>query len=181
MNMQAPASNDNLYSMSIKDVVEYFHQEGFSLPPRTASSWCEDQNPDTRILDCKKFEFSKGRKYFATRESVDARLSEYKRQAANTSNSKQLHAAASSSEQPQATASSAEVEELKAENKRLSDENLGLKVSNEAKDQFMGLMKEERGQLLKAVEDKSHLIGVLETKLEALPAPSQDPPTPEAH
>ena len=67
-----------------------------------------------------------------------------------------------------------EAPQLKERIKTLEVENDGLRINDAGSKQVIQMMKQERKELILSLEEKSHQIGALETRLQ-LSAPAEDP------
>jgi hypothetical protein len=162
------------YSVDVEEAANLFAAAGVPRSERTIQRYCERKH-----LACEFFDATTGEKYLITRESIDRRIEELRQM---------LEGARHVATEPTPSAGSAdphrrkvevsdglhdEIETLKEEKKELELHVRDLEISNRGKDYALGLAERSQANLIEKVETSSHRIGVLESQLKQLAAPTR--------
>ena len=179
-------SEPSIFSESVESASAMFADAGVPKSPRTISRYCELGH-----LDCSKADTKTGEKYLITKDSIVRRIEEVRQQLDNTRHGESLdntrHGESRNATVPTESDTGADMrpelhaenlkdenEELKKENKRLEGDVRDLRITNQAKDQFIEMVQRERSEFVELIQSKSHRIGALETELRQLESKNSD-------
>ena len=176
----APERDTTRHSLTTKQASRLFADLQVPRAPRSVQRFC-----DTEYLDCVRVRGAKGDQYFISRASVEKYAEELRQISAIASiGAEARHDAPvgdtarksatrppSTEEQPLTIGKARESDPLDQEAKRLTDENINLRIDNRAKEQVINMLVAERGEAQKQLNDMSYRLGSAESRLAELDAP----------
>ena len=173
--------------LSVKEAVLYCHSKGLNRTPKTVGKWARmnvDLPQDQQDLVVERQDIDNGFRYVIKRESLDVKIEQEKdfdarlardREAVEGSTPVQTgEVPAEEKSAPEAHTEDEELDRLRADNEKAKTTIEELSLDNRVKTQLVLRMKEERDGMVDRLEQRSHRIGALETKLLALGAPIED-------
>jgi hypothetical protein len=190
------ATRSDAHTLTTREVMKIFEAAGIPRAQRSIERYC--QNGD---LDCMPDAIEK--RQYITRDSVDALLGQLKEIAARhpkVHTNVEQHLGATSDDNPRQPATSAagdavkrgtpekqtekqaageeELEAMKVRIKELEDKNFTLEIDKRARDQMMGMLREEMTKQVKVfaaeITQQAQRVGQLETEMRQLQAPNAD-------
>ena len=176
----APERDTTRHSLTIKQASQLFADLQVPRAPRSVQRFC-----DTDYLDCVRVRGAKGDQYFISRASVEKYAEELRQISAIASiGAEARHDAPvgdtarksatrplSTEEQPLTFGEARESDPPDQEAKRLTDENINLRIDNRAKEQVINMLMAERGEAQTRLQDMSYRLGTAESRLAQLDAP----------
>ena len=174
----APERDTARHSLTVKQASELFADLQAPRAPRSVQRFC-----DAGYLDCVKIRGAKGDRYFVGRPSVEKYAEELRQISAIASigvearNDAPERDEARQGAPPHSDAAPQHGGQLDPESKRLTDENINLRIDNRAKEQVINMLMGERRETQTQLQDMSYRLGSAESRLAQLEAPksSEDP------
>jgi len=150
------------FSLTVDQASALFYAAGVPRSLRTVMRYCANLH-----LDCRKIDTERNEKYLISRESVERRIQELLQVATSPAghDATDRDTTRLDSSQRDMSRSDEHTDQLEGRVKELEAENLDLKITNRAKDQFIEMAREERASFLEKLTTATRTIGQLETHI----------------
>jgi len=149
-------------SITVEQASALFSDAGVPRSPRTVMRYCAHGH-----LDCRKIDTERNEKYLVSQESLDRRINELLQVNASTArhDTSERDTTRRDSTQRDTSRNDEDNQGLEGRVKELEAENLDLKITNRAKDQFIEMARQNRESLLEKLTSATRTIGQLETRI----------------
>ena len=174
-----PSERKENHALTVREAARLFEAAGVARTERSIINWCQPNALGVARLDA--YFDPNERKYYLTQESVERAIAEEKAKAAKVNTpSEPLGSVPNAVERPaERRPPASEAETVRVE--KLEQEVMDLKITNRAKDMFIGQFQKERESFdqerqnyVKELISANRKVGELETKLLQLDRPKGD-------
>jgi hypothetical protein len=168
------------HTLTVREVARLFEAAGVARTERSVTKWCQPNPHGLARLDA--YYDPNERRYFVTRQSVDAAIAEEKARQARfpveprpaapirtEPNPPEPSGPAPSRTETRPRSSEAEPEAVAQLRRELRD----LQITNRGKDYFIERLEKERDRMLQQVVEANRTVGQLETRLLQLGGPDR--------
>jgi hypothetical protein len=168
------------HTLTVREVARLFEAAGVARTERSVTKWCQPNPHGLARLDA--YYDPNERRYFVTRQSVDAAIAEEKARQARfpveprtatpnrpEPNPPEPGGTAPSRTETRPRSSEAEPEAVEQLRRELRD----LQITNRGKDYFIERLEKERDRMLQQVVEANRTVGQLETRLLQLGGPDR--------
>ena len=157
-NVQKASERKESHTLTVREVARMFEASGVARTERSIINWCQPNKQGVPRLD--SYFDPNERRYFISLQSVELAIKE--EQAKATKTSEPVGSIPKGAEMRRDDSlMNGEVQNIR----ELHQEIMDLKITNKAKDMFIGQLQQERGDLVAKLMISSHRVGELEAKL----------------
>jgi len=167
--MPPPAEERDKYTLSVREVARMFETAGVARSERSIVNWCQRNALGVGKLDA--YFDPNDRKYFITPESVDLAIAEEKAKAVRYGHDVEEVVKAPQQTGESMPSANTDMPADAKKVKELETEVRNLKITNQVKDQFIDLLKQEREGMVEQLTASERRVGELETKLLQIESP----------